>query len=164
MSLVNFETAEYKGEWITFDGYDDPLRKPSWYRYFRKSVVGDDYYVVYKKSDDTLLMSNTEVEEHANRIILEKAYGDVLALGHGINFINDQILNLPAVNSVTIVEVASELFTQFPSSCTEIVGDIETVTLSQTYDVVWDDLSGKNSIGHIIQYLKPGGLYLQWRG
>lgn len=141
--------------------YNKETIPESWKYYFKDSIEGKEYKVLTKGKE--LVMSNTLVEIKSNQEILDKAYGDVLLIGLGINLINDKVLRLEKVKSVDTIEISKYVIDNVPTKTNIIKGDYKTYNFSKKYDVIWHDpFTLSPDIDVLKKYLKPNGLLLNW--
>lgn len=80
----------------------------------RAAYNGPDEYVppgTYKRlvRGNTVVMSNTPMEVRTNEAFIRNARGNVLINGLGLGMVLSAILRKPEVESVTVVEIASEV-------------------------------------------------------
>ena len=81
-------------------------------------------------------------------MITEYLKGDVLNGGYGLGVFNDICEDLPAVHSVTTVEIAQDVMNLFPSiqsKTTVIIGDYLTYQPDREYDVILEEYDFPNS-------------------
>lgn len=134
----------------------------SWRPYFVESKEGKQYKVLVNETND-LVMSNTELEKRSNQEILDKAYGDVLMIGLGINLTNDKVLSLKKVESVDTIEISDYVIDNVKTKTNVIKGDYRNYNFTKKYDVIWHDPYCDNPDAELLRkYLKPNGLLLSW--
>ena len=104
----------------------------------------DTYTVLYKEGIENIMQDTThEYAEH--QPLWDNATGDVLIGGLGIGFVNQKLIDNPAVTSVTIVEKYQEVIDLVWKYCpkddtiTLIHADIETWEPTGHYHVGWFD-------------------------
>lgn len=151
MKLINYK----------FEGLDK-LPMEFWKPYFKESKVGN-YYKCLVNDRGLLVMSDTEYEIRSNKEVLDKAYGDVLLIGLGINLINDKVLDLPRTNTVDTIEINSWVIQNIPSRTNIIHGDFMTYNFDKKYDTIWfDPFCTGCSEEPLKKVLKPEGQLLSW--
>ena len=135
----------------------------AWSSNFDESTLGKAYTVLIHKPSFLLVMSDTEVEHRSNQQILSEAKGDVLMFGLGINFINDRVLALPQVRSVTIVEKYTDIIANTPTRCRVVQADVLTDDLRRLgkFDYIWNDIEPIET-RDFDYLLNPTGVYRIW--
>lgn len=126
---LELKEFEYKGQELLIQ----------WQPYFKDAPHGKYWVLVNKQG--LLLMSNVPVEHSSNQEILDKAFGDVLIVGLGINLINDKVLELDCVNSVTTLEIDEDVIKNVPTKTTVFKGDATVLheELRGKFDVIYFD-------------------------
>lgn len=154
MTIVNYK----------YTGLKDLPKNGQWHSYFIDSKVGNTYKCLVD-DENNLVMSNTEVEIKTNQPIVEKAKGDVLLIGLGINLINDKVLENEKVSSVDTIEINQWVIDNVPTKTNVLKGNYHTYPYTRKYDTIWYDAFEKDSglnLQKLTKLLKPGGTILTW--
>jgi spermidine synthase len=118
-----------------------------------------------------VVMSDSVPEQQFNAPIIEQAHGDVLCLGYGLGFIYGLLVAKPDVESVTVVELQSEVLTlvasqqDFGPKLRVVQADALSWVPDKFFDVIWDDCdydAANDNRDRLDKWLKPGGIYLEW--
>lgn len=129
-----------------------------------------------------VVMSDSQHEQRLNSRIVTEARGDVLLLGHGLGFIVQLLMINPAVTSITIIEISSEIIELVKSQLTYnekvrvILADALDWAPDMQFDVIYDDCDylpedirrvelagGVSDNGRRLkQWIKPGGEFIRW--
>jgi len=159
----------------TFTGNEN-LPSESWIPYFSQSTVGNSYTILWNDTDDELMMSNTEYEFSTYQPFFNELFNgaNVLSIGYGIGFINDEITRNKA--TMTVIELHPEvvaLETRNIENITMIYADAyncdyQKLFPTEKFDIILFDPSGydnpnknfpRNPLNEI---LTPDGIMMRW--
>lgn len=158
--LVKWEGEQFKRYEHTVDGNEPE----SWKPYLEGTKTGETYDLLIRKSDNALVMSNLPMEVRSNRGIIDKAYGDVLLIGLGINLINDMVFDSPKTNTVTTVELFEEVIANTPTK-TRIEQQDATKPMNfgnRKFDIIWFDAFCGFDEKLFRPHLKTNGQLICW--
>ena len=162
-------------ESYTYTG-DENLPNEQWKPYFSQSTVGNSYTILWDDTSDELMMSNTEFELSTYQPFYDELFSgaNVLSIGYGIGFINDEIRKSGA--TMTVIELHPEVVALEPGNIedfTMIYADGYTCDYSklfptEKFDIILFDPSGidnpnkefpRNSLNAI---LTSDGIMVRW--
>lgn len=128
--------------------------------------------------DGNLMMVDTDWERRMAADFVNAARGDVLIFGLGLGCTVREIIDIPEVSSITVVEKHPGVialvapFTKHPK-LTIVHGDAFTYQPAQKFDAIWIDIwpaatadftSQRRSLaGRYRRWKKPGGFLRTWR-
>ena len=169
---------EFKRTQYIYQG-QEKLPNQSWHRYFKDSIVGKQYEVLYQMDGDEigkLVMSNTEYELKTNTPFFEEVQKrgpgcKVLSIGYGIGFVNEVMKSLKA--DFTVIEKYKQvidLAPPVPKHVRLIMGDINTMDLrmqlgKQKFDIIFCDITDSDQFirePDLWDFLEEGGRIMHW--
>lgn len=127
--------------------------------------------------DGLCWMSDAPDERELNRVVVEKARGDVLICGLGLGMILEPILAKESVRSVTVLEVSSDVLA-LVAPCYSLPklkivhADCWDFQTENCFDTIWQDViyDPPNQMPEVERlesklrlFLKPGGWLGSWK-
>ena len=135
-NLKEQQSGDYKIEKFCISGND--------FRALLDGLIpGKEYIKLTYRGN--VLMSNTPMEERTNFEFIKKAHGDILIGGLGIGLIVMAIQDKQDVESITVVEKASEVIQLLSSlpyndKVTVVEGDVFSWKPERKYDTIYIDI------------------------
>lgn len=157
----------FKGKEVSLERHTFSEKTPeSWRPYFKGVKAGAQHWALVENKSRTLLMSDTPIEVESKNKILKAAKGNVLAVGLGINLVNDEIKMVEGVKSVTTIELRQEIVDNVPSDHNVVMGDATkwVCGFEQEFDTIWWDATAEPDVERLKSWLKPGGKLVFWDG
>lgn len=127
--------------------------------------------------DDYLWMWDIPVEQEAQQLLNEQAYGNVLVVGYGLAILQRQLANNHAVTHLTTVELYEEVILANEKEYGHVYGevilnDFYNISGDNSYDCVigdiWEDIAPlalekyNRFVLHANSFVRPGGKILDW--
>lgn len=153
---------------MTFMGVEQlPIQ---WQPYFRESQIGQNYFVMVRRSDGFLMMSDTEMEVTTNSIYYDAVnsgnYKTICSFGRGIA-LEDYYLDFSKFDKRIIFEKYDDVISSFPITDKKSViikADVVTDDLKELCDcecdLIWDDIT--EGRGQSKNILAKNGKILYW--
>lgn len=115
-----------------------------------KSHIGDEdflEYTVLSHKDFGLVMVDSHKEFKEHELLWNNAKGNILIGGLGVGMVNEKLINMPNINSITIVEKSEEVIELVWPYCkkderfTLVQADIDawSVPSNSYWDYAWFD-------------------------
>lgn len=162
--MIKFKGKAVSAFGFTYQGQAALKEKDQWRAYFIGAEKGREYNVLVENSTGQLVMSDTPVEKRSCQEIVDKARGDVLIIGLGLNVINDKVLKVKGVTSVSTMEVDQDVIDNVPTKTTVIKHDatLPNVELNGHFDVIYWDAFDSFNPDVVLPWLKEGGEFISW--